>query len=448
MLGDLDGDHRWTSEDEKVFDRYASDPAGTSSDLAWRLDLNQNHLVDPEDRLLLRRLAAANSDPYTAEENARARGERFPRPREFYRYRFTDEFRGRPLWALPYSPSADSVFGWLAELRPPARLVTYEDELDAEIYNEAVRLDRAWRKRAAGLLPIESDYATLKFSQTARLHRAGDKFEFLLALIELVEDAETLSTRNLPEVAVKFLTLRDHLREVLGSALYADFKSGRQDWRAVVRAVSGHLQADLGVRYDFETLGPPRSLTNVENYLQRAEWQYYKSRTREEDFHTLIDFAQHDARYLRAVARTSRKLQDANVANHNLPMVLLFREALRIAQGDKKKAAGLVDEAIRIPFAWIKTIPREKLPASLAFDNFLLPGNKEDGGDKSRHWNVFGAICLYKNPMEALDLALKREMKDLREGQYAEAEMREFLRDMIGNLNGMFHVMAVNPALL
>ena len=136
------------------------------------------------------------------------------------------------------------------------------------------------------------------------------------------------------------------------------------------------------------------------------------------------------------------------MANHNLPMVLLFREALRIVQGDKKKAVGLIDEAIRIPFAWIKIIPREKLPASLAFDNFLLPGNKEDGSDKSRHWNVFGAICLYKNPMEALDLALKREMKDLREGQYAKAEMREFLRDMIGNLNGMFHVMTVNPALL
>jgi hypothetical protein len=30
-------------------------------------------------------------------------------------------------------------------------------------------------------------------------------------------------------------------------------------------------------------------------------------------------------------------------------MVLLFREALRISGGDKKKAVGLLDEAIRIP---------------------------------------------------------------------------------------------------
>ena len=82
-------------------------------------------------------------------------------------------------------------------------------------------------------------------------------------------------------------------------------------------------------------------------------------------------------------------------------MVLLLREALRIKGGDKKKAVGLLDEAIRIPYAWIKSIPREALPGSLALDNFLLPGNKEDGADKSRHWNVFGGICLYKSPQEA-----------------------------------------------
>ena len=116
--------------------------------------------------------------------------------------------------------------------------------------------------------------------------------------------------------------------------------------------------------------------------------------------------------------------------------------------GDKKKAVGLLDEAIRIPYAWIRSIPRTALPGSLALDNFLLPGNKEDGADKSRHWNVFGGICLYKSPQEALDLALRREMQDLRDGRYSEEAMREFLRDMIANLNGMYHVMTVNPELL
>jgi len=129
-------------------------------------------------------------------------------------------------------------------------------------------------------------------------------------------------------------------------------------------------------------------------------------------------------------------------------MVLLFREALRITGGDKKRAVGLLDEAIRIPYAWIKAIPRELLPSSVALDNFLLPGNKEDGADKSRHWNVFGGICLYKSPEEALDLAVKREVQDLRSAGHSAASMREFLRDMIANLNGMYHVMSVNPDLL
>jgi hypothetical protein len=129
-------------------------------------------------------------------------------------------------------------------------------------------------------------------------------------------------------------------------------------------------------------------------------------------------------------------------------MVLLLREALRITGGDKKKAVGLLDEAIRIPYAWIKSIPRDALPGSLALENFLLPGNKEDGADKSRHWNVFGGVCIYKSPQEALDLALKREIQDLRDAGYSEDAMREFLRDMIANLNGMYHVMTVNIRLL
>ena len=448
MLGDVDGDQNWTKKDEDAFDSFVADPSQFPDAVVWKLDMNQNGLIDPEDFRLLHSLVAAGGDPYAAEEAAHARNESFPRPREFYRYRTVDEYRARPLWALPYTHAGDSVLTWLAELHPPASLLGYEDNLDAAIYSEAVRFDQAWRKREPGLLPIERDYAAMKFARAAELYHRGDKFELLLALTELVEDAETLTTRGQPEFAVKLLTFRDHLRDVLGSPLYADYQAGRLSWQAVLKAVSGHLQSDLGLHYDFETLGPPRNLTHLENYLQRAEWQYYKSSARETDFRALIAYAQHDPRYLRAVSRTSRKLQDLNVTNHNLPMVLLFREALRIEHGDKKKAAGLLDEAIRIPFAWIKSIPRERLPGALASENFLLPGNKEDGADKSRHWNVFGAICLYKSLQEALDLALKREMQDLRDGNYAEPEMREFFRDMIGDLNGMFNVMAMNPELL
>ena len=301
---------------------------------------------------------------------------------------------------------------------------------------------------APGLSPVERAYAERKLARVDALRRSGERFELLLALMELVEDAETLTVQGQPEWPLKLLTFRDHLREVLASPLMAEFDAGRRDWAAVLEVVSAHLRADLGLAYDFKTLGPPRNLTHLENYLQRSEWQYYKLTARESDFRALIGFAQHDARYLRAVSRTSRRLQDPGVENHNLPMVLLFREALRLEGGDKKRAVGLLDETIRIPYGWIKSIPRQSLPGSLALDNFLLPGNKEDGADKSRHWNVFGGICLYKSPQEALDLALKREMQDLRDDRYSAAAMREFFRDLIADLNGMYHVMAVNPDLL
>jgi len=39
-------------------------------------------------------------------------------------------------------------------------------------------------------------------------------------------------------------------------------------------------------------------------------------------------------------------------------------------------------------------------------------------------------------------------MQDLRDDAYSESAMREFFRDMIADLNGMYHVMSVNPGLL
>lgn len=448
MLGDLDGDNRWTEADLKIVEAFRNDPFAQSDEIVWRMDVNHNGMIDNEDLGIIRALVAAGGDPYAAEEASCAAGHSFPRPRELYRYISLSEYRTRPLWALPYPLAADSVLDWLPTFRPPLDADSYADALNLAVYSEAVRFDQAWRKREPQLLPIEREYAVRKLKVVKRLRRNGDQYGLLLALMDLVEDAETLTARNQPEFPVKLLTFRDHLREILHSPMYAEFESGKQDWHAVLKVVSGYAQRDLGLTYDFDTLGPPRNLNHLENYLERAEWQYYKSSNREEDFRALINYAQHDPRYLRAVSRTSPKLQDLDVENHNLPMVLLYREALRIKSGDKKKAAGLLDEAIRIPYAWIKSIPRESLPGSLALDNFLLPGNKEDGADKSRHWNVFGGICLYKSPQEALDLALKREMQDLRDGDYSKEAMREFFRDMISDLNGMYHVITVNPNLL
>ncbi|MBL0124872.1 MAG: hypothetical protein IPP88_19870 [Betaproteobacteria bacterium] len=447
MLGDLDGDNRWTTADLAALDHVLQNPFTLPNSVASRVDMNKNGMIDEEDLKILRQLVASAGDPYAAEEKARLNREPFPRPRELYRYVSNSEYLPRPLWALTYPLAKDSILDWLTSLPAPVSLNSYPEALGAAVYSEAVRFDQAWRTRQPQLLPIEREYAAEKLAHIKMLYLSGAKFELLLALMELVEDAETLTVRGQPDFPLKLLIFRDHLREMLSSPLYDEFKLGKQDWRAVLKVVSGHLKADLDLAYDFETIGPARNLTNLANYLQRAEWQYYKSTTQETDFRQLVAYAQHDARYLRAVSRTSRKYLDPNVENHNLPMVLLFREALRIENGDKKKAAGLLDEAIRIPYGWIKSIPREALPSSLALDNFLLPGNKEDGADKSRHWNVFGGICLYKSPQEALDLALKREMKDLRDDGYSEPAMREFFRDMIANLNGMYHVMSVDPRL-
>ena len=104
--------------------------------------------------------------------------------------------------------------------------------------------------------------------------------------------------------------------------------------------------------------------------------------------------------------------------------------------------------AVRIPFSWVKAIPRDKLPSSVALENFLLPGNKEDGSDKSRHWNVFGGVSLYKSPEDSLRLALAREVKDFRDGGRTPEGMTEFIRDTMANLNGIYYVVSINPDLL
>ena len=108
----------------------------------------------------------------------------------------------------------------------------------------------------------------------------------------------------------------------------------------------------------------------------------------------------------------------------------------------------MIDEAIRIPFAWIKSIPRKMLPSSIALENFLLPGNKEDGSDKSRHWNVFGGISLYKSPKESLLLSIRREVSDVTQPNYSVDAVTEFLRDSIANINGIYYVMTINPKIV
>lgn len=446
MLGDLNVDENWSNDDLKLFELYQKDPFSAPIQIAYQMDLDQNGIIDEEDYYIIHSLVAANGNGYAAGDKEHSAGKSFPRPRELYRYVSRSEYRPRPYWGLNHS-FADEI-AWVSKVARPIRTNSYKNILEAAIYNEGVRLDRAWQYRRPSLTDIERDYAVKKLGRAKSLFESGQRYDSLLLLIELTEDAETLTVKNQPEIALKFLAFRDQLRNLLNSSLFSDFEAGKKDWRAILTEVSSYIYDDFGIRYDFETLEPARNLSDLGNYVQRVEWQYYKNTRKDSDFVSLVNYAQHDNRYLRAVSQTVQKHQDVTVQNHNLPMVLLFREALRISNGDKKKAIGLIDEAVRIPFFWLKSLPSWARVDSVAQGNFLLPGNKEDGSDKSRHWNVFGGLCIYKMPQQALDLALKREMQDLRKENFSSSSMREFFRDMIANLNGMYHVLSVNPDLL
>lgn len=73
MLGDLDGDRRWTAGDLEALDAFLRDPFAASDALACNVDLNWNGLIDDEDVCVLRALVAARGDPY-APRRGRARG--------------------------------------------------------------------------------------------------------------------------------------------------------------------------------------------------------------------------------------------------------------------------------------------------------------------------------------------------------------------------------------
>lgn len=446
MLGDFNNDKRWNEQDLKLLQALLANPFQHSARDCLKADLNSDGRLDTEDSVILEQLAAIG-DPYETEAKVVETGKPFPRPRELYRYVSPQDYVNRPLFALPYAGAEQSPLDCLSHPKAPAANSPYALQLALEIYNEAVRFDLAYHARLPQLTQLEQTYCRSRIEDCNLFYSAGMNYDLLLELIGLVEDAETLTTRGQDEFVSRTIFFRDHLRDLLDSPQYADFKAGRVTAPEILKVIERLLKQDLGLEVVLETLGPPRDLTQLKNYVGRTQWQYYKSRSRVEQFEQLIHFAQHDRRYLRAVSQTTPKHDDPGVENHNLPMILLFREAVRIT-GDKRAAVGLVDETIRIPFFWVKAIPRDKLPGSVAQENFLLPGNKEDGSDKSRHWNVFGGICLYKSPQESLDLALKREAQDLREGNYAPAAMTEFIRDTIANLNGIYYVVSMNPDLL
>ena len=446
MLGDFNGDNKWDAADAALLDRIEADPWAWPPETVYKADVNHNGLLDEEDISFLRELYRIG-DPYKARDYFLAQRRDFPYPRELFRYVPDSEYLQRPSLVLEHPAEAASPLKFLGQAcLKSAR--GYRGRLLAEVYSEGIRFSLAYARREPGLAPVEKAYAARKIARCGELWKAGDEYELLLEIMGLTEDAETLTVKGQPEFVAQSLYFRDHLRGLLESKLFKDYAAGREPAGKVFAAMQKYLREDMKMDMDLVNMPPPRDFLELKNYADRARWQYYKSTSTRADFRRLLLFAQYDRRYLRAAARTNRKYEDAPLENHNLPMVLLFREALRIKDGDKLAAVGLLDEAVRIPFAWVKAIPREKLPSSVALENFLLPGNKEDGSDKSRHWNVFGGISLYKSPQESLRLALAREVKDFREEGGGPKAMTEFMRDTMADLNGIYYVVSIDPGLL
>lgn len=441
MLGDLNEDNHWNKQDEEILIKFMHSPNDYPDRIAFKIDVNHNGLIDNEDINILFQLYKVEN-PYQAAESFNKGRESYPRARELFKYHPGNEYLQRPVFTLSNAIPKDSSLYFLSGIINDSHS-PYQQELLREIYDEAVRFSIAYEKRKDLLEPVEIEYLKGKTKLCKSLLEKGQFFDLLLEVISLTEDGETLFFNQQTPFIQKILYFRDHLRELLKSESFKEFKGGKENADKIFKQIDQYISSDLSMDIQLESITTPRNFLKLENYAERAKWQYYKSTTKKHDFEQLVLYAQYDRRYLRAVSRTSQKLTDITVENHNLPMILLFRKAMQIKNNDKLAAIGLLDEAIRIPFGWVRSIPKNMLPSSIALENFLLPGNKEDGADKSRHWNVFGGISLYKSPEESLKIALAREVQDARLENYSAESMREFIRDSIANINGIYYVVSM-----
>jgi hypothetical protein len=446
MQGDLNDDRNWDLNDAKILDLIAARPWDYSdTDLAL-LDVNRNEAIDTEDISILEELFVADS-PYRlfVDDSDPNLVSSAPRVRELFSYRSVNEFVQRPVYLLEHSITDDSPVSFLTKLRTATFESPYLQRLSGEIVDDAVRFSFVFARRKDQLNPEEQEFLQHETEIIQQLYDTEQYYELLLHMILLSEAGETLSTASQSDFVKNVRLLAEDFRAYLLSDEYKAFTSGESTWQSVFADLDHLVAARVNINTKLEDLEPARDLAEIKNYIDRAEWQVYKSTSREDDFRSLVSYAQSDRRYLRAVSNTSERHQDTTLRNHNLPMMLLFGQAMEITGNDKKAAVGLLDEAIRIPFFWLKSMPDQLRPSSVALEHFLLPGNMEDGSDKSRHWNVFGGLALYRTPEESLDLAFQREVEDVREANYKPEAMTEFIRDMIANFYGIYHVVSYDP---
>lgn len=444
MQGDLNGDKVWDAGDKSKLDEIIATPwAFSDTDLA-KVDINRNRAIDAEDIVVLTELYSS-ANPYRLFADGQGPEKPAPKVREFFQYRFVEDFVSRPTFGLDHPVIEVGPIAFLSNMRNASFESPYRVRLSREIYDEALRFSFIYAQRKDQLSNEEQAFVRSELRVVEKLYDTQDYYALLLQLILLSEAGETLSTNNQTEFVKNIRLLAQDFRQYLVSPEYSAFTSGENSWEVVFTDLDRLTRDTMGIELDLATLEAARDLTEIKNYIDRAEWQSYKSKSGKEDFHELVSFAQNDRRYLRAVSNTSERHTDVALENHNLPMMLLFGQAMDITGNKKKAAVGLLDEAIRIPFFWVKSLPENLRPSSVALEHFLLPGNMEDGSDKSRHWNVFGGLSLYRSPEESLTLAFQREVEDVRNADFAPEAMTEFIRDMIANFYGIYHIVSYDP---
>ena len=227
MLGDINGDREWNRLDESLLADILDLPFHNDSLSLQLIDVNRNDAVDLHDLMILGRLYS-ESDPYTALEQAQGEGLPFPRPRELFKYLPRTEYVSRPVFTLPHDVSGISPLKFLHDFRISSQETPYKRRLLQEVYDEALRFSFSWEHREPELTDRERTYAEQKLAHCDSMYVNGRYFDLLIHLIELVEDAETLTEVGQSVFIRRILYFRVSLKQILSSPEFNEFESGER----------------------------------------------------------------------------------------------------------------------------------------------------------------------------------------------------------------------------
>ena len=96
----------------------------------------------------------------------------------------------------------------------------------------------------------------------------------------MVEDAETLTITTQSDFLKKILYFRDNLKILLISDDFTSFTQGKITYLDILKKMEAYLKSDLDISLELNSLSSPRDFSSLQNYLDRAEWQAFKSKTK------------------------------------------------------------------------------------------------------------------------------------------------------------------------